>query len=73
MIGKLFKKHKTIEIKNIKTTSRYNDISADMYDKCKFCGDIIYKEDLLKHNRVCPKCYSYHRLSPRERIKMLID
>jgi len=47
MIGKLFKKHKTIEIKNIKTTSRYNDISADMYDKCKFCGDIIFKEDFF--------------------------
>lgn len=73
MIGKLFKKNKTIEIKSIKTTSRYNDISAEMYDKCQFCGEIIFKEDLIKSNKVCPKCEGYHRLSPRERIKMLID
>lgn len=73
MIGKLFKKNKTIEIKSIKTTSRYSDISADMYDKCRFCGEIIFKEDLIKNNKVCAKCEGYHRLSPRERIKMLID
>lgn len=73
MIGKLFKKNKTIEIKSIKTTSRYNDISVEMYDKCQFCGEIIFKEDLIKNNKVCPKCEGYHRLNPRERIKMLID
>jgi acetyl-CoA carboxylase carboxyl transferase subunit beta len=73
MIGKLFKKNKTIEIKSIKTTSRYNDISAEMYDKCKFCGEIIFKEDLINNLRICPNCNGYHRLNPRERIDMLMD
>jgi len=73
MIGKLFKKNKTIEIKSIKTTSRYNDISAEMYDKCEFCGEIIFKEDLIKNLKICPKCKGYHRLNPRERINMLLD
>lgn len=73
MIGRLFKKNKTIEIKNIKTTSRYSDLSAEMYDKCHHCGEIIFKEDLIKNNKVCPKCEGYHRLSPRERVQMIVD
>lgn len=73
MIGKLFKKNKTIEIKSIQTTSRYNDIAVEMYDKCKFCGEIIFKEDLINNLKVCPQCEGYHRLNPRERIDMLLD
>jgi acetyl-CoA carboxylase carboxyl transferase subunit beta len=73
MIGKLFKKNKTIEIKNIKTTSRYNDISSDMYIKCKYCGDIIFKEDITQNDKICPKCGSYHRLNPWERVNLLVD
>lgn len=73
MIGKLFKKNKTIEIKNIKTTSRYNDISVDMYDKCNHCGEIVFKEDLDSNLKVCPACNGYHRLQPRNRIDALVD
>lgn len=71
MIGKLFKKKETIEIKNKKTIHQYNQLSEDLYERCQFCQSVIYKEDLEENLRVCPKCFGHMRISPRERIKFI--
>jgi len=41
--------------------------------KCDQCKEIIYKAELEKNRRVCPKCDYHYRLSAMERISLLVD
>ena len=41
--------------------------------KCNNCGEIIYKKEVEKNLKVCPKCNYHFRLSSEEWIEILID
>ncbi len=49
------------------------EIPAGLWSKCKACGEVVYKRDLLAHYGVCPACGFYSPLTAMERIHLLTD
>ncbi len=41
--------------------------------KCNNCGEIVYKKEVDKNLKVCPKCNYHFRMSAKEWIDILID
>ena len=44
-----------------------------LWIKCNNCSEIIYKKEVEKNLKVCPKCNYHFRLSAKEWIDILID
>ncbi|MCL4557555.1 MAG: acetyl-CoA carboxylase, carboxyltransferase subunit beta [Deltaproteobacteria bacterium] len=44
-----------------------------LWIKCNNCNEIIYKKEVEKNLKVCPKCNYHFRLSAKEWIDILID
>ena len=44
-----------------------------LWEKCGNCKEIIYKKEILRNHKVCPKCDYHFRISARERLKSLLD
>ncbi len=44
-----------------------------LWIKCNNCGEIIYKKEVEKNLKVCPKCNYHFRLSSEEWTDILID
>ncbi|WP_123054869.1 acetyl-CoA carboxylase, carboxyltransferase subunit beta [Clostridium sp. JN-1] len=82
MIGNLFKKTKyiTVSQQNLQDESNISDVNLDkkpsipdgMWVKCKKCGSVLYKNDLEENYKVC-SCGYHFRLTPEERIKLIMD
>ncbi|MBF0538814.1 MAG: acetyl-CoA carboxylase carboxyltransferase subunit beta [Nitrospirae bacterium] len=49
------------------------NIPEGLWVKCNSCKEIVYRNELEKNLRVCPKCGYHFRLGARARISMLID
>lgn len=49
------------------------NIPEGLWLKCDNCRDIIYRTELDKNLKVCPKCNYHHRMNAFERIDLLID
>jgi len=50
------------------------DKTADNpWTRCNNCQRILYKQDILENNYVCPSCGFHFRLSARERLETLFD
>lgn len=49
------------------------NIPEGLWLKCDSCKEIIYKTELDKNYRVCPKCNHHHRMSAAQRISLLVD
>ncbi len=47
--------------------------SKGLWDKCKNCREIIYKKEIEKNFRVCPKCNYHFRITAEERIRIVAD
>lgn len=83
MLENLFKKTKFATVSNLskdkvleetkEETSPKPDIKEGSWIKCDSCGEIIYKDDLEKNLKVCPKCNKHFRLGAYERINMIVD
>jgi len=62
-----FKKSKEVKAdKKIK-------IPEGLWVKCDSCKEIIYKKEIDKNLKICPKCNYHFRISARERIKLFVD
>jgi acetyl-CoA carboxylase carboxyl transferase subunit beta len=49
-------------------------VSAEgLWIKCDSCKEIIYRAEVERGGRVCPKCHYPFRISARERISQLVD
>lgn len=48
-------------------------IPEGIWVKCENCKEIIYKKEIDKNLKVCPKCNYHFRISAKERIKLLAD
>ncbi len=44
-----------------------------LWEKCGNCKEIIYKKEILRNHKVCPKCDYHFRISARERLESLLD
>ncbi|PKM94868.1 MAG: acetyl-CoA carboxylase carboxyl transferase subunit beta [Firmicutes bacterium HGW-Firmicutes-1] len=65
-----------IKTKYINNTPKYSSVPKvpkDMWVKCEFCGEIIYKDDFHSNNRICIKCEQHFRLDAWSRINLVID
>ncbi|MEW6002719.1 MAG: acetyl-CoA carboxylase, carboxyltransferase subunit beta [Nitrospirota bacterium] len=60
---------KTKEIK----TERKVKIPEGLWVKCDNCREIVYKKEIERNLKVCPKCNYHLRISARERLKLLAD
>jgi len=49
------------------------DISTDVFDKCKGCGDILYRERLAQNLNVCPNCGYHLRVGAHAYVSILLD
>jgi acetyl-CoA carboxylase carboxyl transferase subunit beta len=48
-------------------------IPEGMWVKCDSCKEIIYKKEIDKNLKICPKCNYHFRISAAERINLLVD
>lgn len=65
-----FKKDK---IQKEKTPAKRVKIPEGAWVKCDNCKEIVYKREVEKSLKVCPKCNYHFRISAKERIDLLID
>ena len=45
-------------------------VPEGLWVKCPKCGELLYKEDVVKNDYVCPKCKGYFRIKAKTRIRM---
>lgn len=48
-------------------------VPEGLWVKCPKCGEMVYKEDVVSHSYVCPKCGGYFRIKAKTRIKSIVD
>src|ERR671922_2563231 len=48
-------------------------IAEGLWIKCESCKEIVYRAEVERAGRVCPKCRYPFRISARERIATLTD
>ena len=65
-----FKKEKTPKQPQ---TDRRLKMPEGLWVKCDACKEMVYKKEILRNINVCPKCNYHFRISPRERLEMLLD
>ncbi|MBM4124058.1 MAG: acetyl-CoA carboxylase carboxyltransferase subunit beta [Nitrospira sp.] len=53
--------------------ARRPKVVEGMWLKCSHCREIIYRKEVERNNKVCPKCDYHFPISVAERIAMLVD
>ncbi len=48
-------------------------IPEGLWIKCENCKEIVYKKEIEKNLKVCPKCNYHFRISAKERLKLMVD
>jgi acetyl-CoA carboxylase carboxyl transferase subunit beta len=48
-------------------------IPEGMWVKCENCKEIVYKKEVERNLKVCPKCNYHFRISARERLDLMVD
>lgn len=61
-----FKKDKDITAKRVK-------VPEGLWVKCNSCKEIIYRQEVDRNLKICPKCNYHFRISANERITLLTD
>ncbi|MBK8378492.1 MAG: acetyl-CoA carboxylase carboxyltransferase subunit beta [Nitrospira sp.] len=64
-----FKKGKTEEAEPAKRSK----VAEGMWLKCNHCREIVYRKEVDRNNKVCPKCDYHFPISVIERINLLVD
>ncbi|MGB1840477.1 MAG: acetyl-CoA carboxylase, carboxyltransferase subunit beta [Longimicrobiales bacterium] len=49
------------------------DVPTDVFDKCKGCGEILYRERLAQNLNVCPNCGYHLRVGAHAYVSILMD
>lgn len=62
-----FKKHKELK------TDKKVKIPEGLWLKCDNCKEIVYKKEIDKNLKICPKCNYHFRISAKERLKLIVD
>jgi acetyl-CoA carboxylase carboxyl transferase subunit beta len=61
-----FKKEKGTIPKKVK-------VPEGLWVKCNICKEIVYRKELDRNLKVCPKCNYHFRIPAKERILLLVD
>lgn len=61
-----FKKDNDISSKRVK-------VPEGLWVKCNSCKEIIYRQEVDRNLKICPKCNYHFRISANERITLLTD
>jgi len=48
-------------------------IPEGMWVKCENCKEIVYKKEVERNLKICPKCNYHFRISARERLDLMVD
>lgn len=64
-----FKKSKAPEVEGPKRSK----VAEGMWLKCNHCREIVYRKEVDRNNKVCPKCEYHFPISVIERINLLVD
>lgn len=64
-----FKKTKAPEAEGPKRSK----VAEGMWLKCNHCREIVYRKEVDRNNKVCPKCEYHFPISVIERINLLVD
>ena len=48
-------------------------IPEGLWVKCDSCREIIYKKEIDKNLKICPKCNYHFRISAKERLQLIVD
>ncbi|HDZ62566.1 MAG TPA: acetyl-CoA carboxylase carboxyltransferase subunit beta [Nitrospirae bacterium] len=48
-------------------------VPEGLWVKCDICKEIVYRKEVDKNLKVCPKCNYHFRISAKERILLLVD
>jgi acetyl-CoA carboxylase carboxyl transferase subunit beta len=48
-------------------------IPEGLWVKCDNCKEIVYKQEIDRNLKVCPKCDYHFRISARERLELTVD
>lgn len=48
-------------------------IPEGLWVKCDSCKEIVYKKEIEKNLKICPKCGYHFRISASERLKLIVD
>ncbi len=64
-----FKKQKSSEADSPKRSK----IAEGMWLKCNHCREIVYRKEVERNSKVCPKCDYHFPISVMERITLLVD
>jgi acetyl-CoA carboxylase carboxyl transferase subunit beta len=64
-----FKKQKGAEVESPKRSK----IAEGMWLKCNHCREIVYRKEVERNNKVCPKCEYHFPISVMERVALLVD
>jgi len=64
-----FKKQKSSDSDSPKRSK----IAEGMWLKCNHCREIVYRKEVDRNNKVCPKCDYHFPISVTERITLLVD
>jgi len=49
------------------------DIPEGLWIKCNNCKEIIYRKEVERNCKICPKCNYHFRISARERLRLVFD
>ena len=49
------------------------DVPAGLWSKCPRCATLVYRKELERKLRVCPRCSYHHRLSAADRLTLVLD
>jgi acetyl-CoA carboxylase carboxyl transferase subunit beta len=49
------------------------EMPAGLWAKCPRCNNLIYRKELERSLKVCPKCGYHHRLTATERLEIILD
>jgi acetyl-CoA carboxylase carboxyl transferase subunit beta len=52
---------------------RRTKFAEGMWLKCNHCREIVYRKEVDRNNKVCPKCDYHFPISVMERISLLVD
>lgn len=54
-------------------TVRKKDLPAGLWMKCPGCNEIVYKQQIITENNVCPKCFYHFKMTWKERLELLVE
>ena len=59
--------------KNLRPAHKKTELKDGLWEKCKDCGEILYRKELEQSHWVCPKCNFHFLVGHKTYIELLLD